>query len=143
MSDYPTIKATDIRPGDKVRYERHSGGIGMVEIYTVASISDEGESVLLTVIGGAQRIIRKDMSLTLVDRPALKLPTTPGSLIWITKFTGGALVAPMLAMLDEIGEWRTPIQLPDVTHWAVPDEITAWQEATVTKPTPLTEKDPK
>lgn len=140
MSEYPDIRADEVRPGDKVRHERHAGGIGTVEIYTVATIGDEGDSVLFGVIGGAQRLLLKELSLILVDRPAPKLPTKPGSIILAYEVLGKRIESGWPMIADEDGEWTGVVPVSG-RYWHESEDITDWSPATVTKATSTIEKD--
>jgi len=136
MSEYPNIKAYEVRIGDTIRTSTSISGVKTTRELQVSSIYDSGRTLAFETKELGETLVLRVDDVELVDRPAPKLPTTPGSLVWITKWSGGTLPQPVFAMRDDSDTWRAATKLPDATRWLTPDEILEWSEVTVAKATP-------
>lgn len=140
MSDYPTIKAADIRPGDTIQWTTLVCGISAKWKMTVSRIAagTVGNTEFFKVYNqqGGSDDFAADDEFYLVDRPAPKLPTKPGSLVYVEELQGEKVDPPILAIITPTGDWVAGGRLPNGADWTPPGKITEWSEATVAKATP-------
>ncbi|MDR6268890.1 hypothetical protein [Arthrobacter russicus] len=140
MNTHRTIKATDIRVGDTIQWTTLVCGISAKWKMTVSRIAagTVGNIEFFKVYNqqGGIRHFDADDEFYLVDRPAPKLPTKPGSLVYVEEFEGEEIEPPFLAFLDVNGYWNGERRFPGGRGCALQPEITKWSPATVTKATP-------
>lgn len=128
------IKACEVLPGDTVRYDVTRLGVEYTEIYKVSAVSDRYGEKLFTIYGGAERQLQNDTELTLIDRPALQLPTELGSVIVAYEVRGERNEDGWRLMLcdgDPPWMWASSLRV-DGKRWHAPEDIFDLLLATVT-----------
>ena len=129
-----TITPEDVRVGDHIRIEWMVDDILRAETGTVAEIDkngglmSKGEWFIGPSFIKARIRNGEQITLTLLDRPKLKLPTGVGSVIHVSECRG--VKCDTLAMFDYDRYLHTPV--PVAGHsFHVPSDITAWEPRNV------------
>ncbi|MDN5670057.1 MAG: hypothetical protein L0G87_16855 [Renibacterium salmoninarum] len=130
------IKANEVRVGDSIRTSTSINGIKTTRELQVSTIEDFGRTLAFETKEFGETFVSEDADVELVNRPAPKLPTKPGSLVYVEKFQGEKVDPPILAILASAGDWVAGGRLPNGADWTPPGKITEWSEATVAKATP-------
>ncbi|MBQ1443796.1 MAG: hypothetical protein IIZ13_08110 [Renibacterium sp.] len=131
-----TIKVVDIRVGDTIRTSTTIDGIKTTKELRVSKVGDLGAVASFETEEFGEVFLSWVSDVELVDRPAPKLPTKPGRLIYVEEFDGNVLTPPILAFLDIFGFWQGERRFPGGPDHARSRLITKWSPATVTKATP-------
>lgn len=132
-----SIKANEVRVGDSIRTSTTIDGIKTTKELQVSTITSLGLVISFETKEFGEVFHSRVSDVELVDRPAPKLPTKPGSLIWIKGFLAEPVEPPILAFCSFLKEWHGNRRFPDGTTYARSTEITEWEPAvTVAEATP-------
>lgn len=131
-----SIKARDVLIGDTIRTSTTKDGIKITKELQVSTMTSIGLVISFETKEFGEVFHSRVSDVELVDRPAPKLPTKPGSLLYVEEFDGNVLTPPILAFLDIFGFWQGERRFPGGPDHARSRLITKWSPATVTKATP-------